>query len=100
MQADILSELPPQPIAILGMNEAGQESGNPVICVGRTIPWLQDSQDVNVWHERWSPTYRDVVILDEKNVKIGVFNLTVNDLQAPANYDSLKSMLLRAAGSD
>lgn len=84
-------------IRILGVNEAGQESGNAVIVNGRTIPWLQDTPAENVWSD-WDVTYRDVIILDADNEVVAVYNLTENDLTQPANYEVLKNMLLDAAG--
>jgi hypothetical protein len=42
-------------------------------------------------------TWRDVVILDAQNRRVGVYNLTQHNLQTPANYDSLKAMILEEA---
>lgn len=42
-------------------------------------------------------TYRDVIILDETNTQVDVFNLTDNDLGNPDNYATLKAKL-KAAG--
>ena len=33
---------------ILGVNAAGQEAGNALMCDGRTLPWLQDTQAADV----------------------------------------------------
>jgi hypothetical protein len=99
MQTELGALPAPTPILILGVNEAGQESGNPAMCNGRTIPWLQDTPEVNVWHARWNPTFRDVVILDRENLRIAAFNLTEHDLNLPANYDLLKTLLIEAAGA-
>lgn len=43
-------------------------------------------------------TYRDVVVLDSGNRVAAVYNLTEHDLSVPANYDSLKALLVRVAG--
>ena len=83
-------------IRILGVNGIGHESGNAVNCDGKTLPWLQDFPAVDVW-TAWAVTYRDVIILDEDNVVVGVYNLTTNDLGVPANYDVLRSMMISAA---
>ena len=64
--------------------------------MGRTIPYLQDPDD-GTWN-RWAVTYRDVVILDAQNRKVGVFNLTEHDLQQPEEYAALKALLLSLAG--
>jgi len=75
----------------------GQEAGNAGVSMGRTTPWLQEVAGTpSVWTD-WMVAYRDVVILDENNVRIGVFNLTVNDLGQPQNYAALKQLLLNAA---
>ena len=83
-------------IQILGVNYPGLESGNSVICDGHVLPWLQDSTQVNAWG-KWNATFRDVVILDARNVRINAYNLTVHDLGITGNYDELKQILLTAA---
>jgi hypothetical protein len=97
MQGEIDSVNTAHPIRILGINEAGQESGNSLIVSGRTIPWLQDTDSEHVWSD-WKVTYRDVVVLDPENRVAAVYNLTEHDLSVPANYDSLKALLVRVAG--
>lgn len=59
------------------------------------LPILQDTAADDVWG-KWVVTYRDVVVLDRENKRIAVFNLTVNDLGVPANYQAL-DMILRDA---
>ena len=88
--------VPTPGIHILGVNQVGQESGNTLACDGRDIPWLQETLTELVWVP-WAVTYRDVVILDGENKKVGVFNLTTGDLGIPAHYDSLRALLLNAA---
>ena len=58
----------------------------------QTIPLLQDTTTANVWG-LWAVTYRDVVILDAQNRKVGVYNLTEHDLSVEANRNTLKSLL-------
>lgn len=83
-------------IRILGVNSVGSEAGNDATCNGRDIPWLQDTAQEHVWSQ-WQVTYRDVVILDENNVPVDVYNLSPpNDLAIQANYDELKNRLLAA----
>ncbi|MDP6530067.1 MAG: hypothetical protein QF819_09500 [Gemmatimonadota bacterium] len=84
-------------IALVGVNRMDSAGGNEEICNGRDLPWLQDVADQNVWGV-WSVTYRDVVVLDEENVPVAVFNLTTGDLGNPAHYDSLKALLWAVAG--
>ena len=101
MQAEIGLAVPPGAggaIRILGVNEAGQESGNPLVVQGCSIPWLQDSIAEHVWGGKWPVAYRDVVVLDDQNRRLAVFNLTTHDLGEPANYAYLRD-LLRAAAS-
>ena len=85
-------------VRILGVNGIGEESGNAAVCVGRSIPWLQDEAAVDVYTS-WAVTYRDVIILDAENKVAGIYNLTSNDLGVSANYDALKAMLIHAASS-
>ena len=84
-------------VNILGVNAAGQESEDSLMTTGRTLPWLDDNAQSNVWGS-WNVTWRDVVMLNSRNEKIAVYNLTEHDLAVPANYDSLKAMLLRYTG--
>jgi len=79
-------------VRILGVNEAGLEAGNAAIVYQRTIPWLQDTFDADVWNA-WEVNWRDVVILDGDNVPVATFNLSIYDLAVAANYDSLKTLL-------
>lgn len=84
-------------VQILGVNAIGREAGNEAITAGRILPWLQDSLAIGAW-DLWAVNYRDVVILDGRNVPVAVFNLTTHDLGVPANFDSLE-FLIREAGS-
>lgn len=85
------------PIHILGVNEAGQDSDNDIICDGRDLPWLQDVADsANVWSS-WSVIYRDVVILDRESQRIRAYNLSSHDLGDDADYETLKQLLRDAA---
>jgi hypothetical protein len=97
MQDELLAENPGTIIRLLGCNQIGADSGVPSMTTGRTIPLTQDNSTENVWVE-WMVTYRDVVILDVDNFKVGVYNLTTHDLADPVNYAELKAMLKAAAG--
>ena len=81
------------PVQIVGVNEAGYESGNASITLGRDLPWLQDTTTVNAWG-LWQVNYRDVVIVDPNNVYVDTFNLTTNPISDPAQYDTLKQLLI------
>ena len=99
MQGEIDTQLggdPGSKVQILGVNETGHESGNATITTGRTLPWLQDTMDQQVW-KSWAVTYRDVVVLDAENRPIAVYNVTTTPLSTPDNYAALKQILLDAA---
>jgi hypothetical protein len=95
MQQEIDAQAPARDVRLLGVNSVGAEGGNPAMTDGRTLPWLQDVPAQDVW-TLWDVTWRDVVILDEDNQVVGVYNLTDHDLSLPANYDELKAMLVQA----
>lgn len=86
----------PPDVRILGVNQVGQESANALMCEGRDLPWLQETLDEQVWNT-WDVRYRDVIILDGENRWVATFNLTDYDLMEPANFDSLKTLLLETA---
>ena len=96
MQKELDAESLPVEIHILGVNGIGLESGNPTITAGRTLPWLQDVQEQNVWMS-WNVVWRDVWILDTNNVPIGIYNLTEHNLSDPVQYAELKTILEMAA---
>ena len=101
MQNDLAVNYPDLDIQILGVNELGNEAGNASVTAGRNIPWLQDVDEDHegrsyAWTS-WDVTYRDVVILDATNTRVGVFNVTSQSLQVPGNYNTLRQMLIDAA---
>jgi len=57
---------------------------------------LQDVEAVNLW-DTWAVTYRDVIIVGPDGKKIGVYNLTANNLNNDTPYAELKDMLIEAA---
>ncbi len=96
MQTEINGIATRVPIRIYGVNQVGLEIGNSTITAARTLPWLQEGAMVDVW-TLWGVTYRDVVILDTRNYRVDVYNLTANDLGVPANYAALRDLLLSHA---
>ena len=96
MQAEVDSQTTSRAIQILGVNDAGLESGNDAMIAGQTLPWLQPASGQDVWTP-WQVEYRDVIILGPDNERLGVFNLTLNDLSDPAKFAALKNQLLEAA---
>ncbi len=102
LQDDLERNFPSSDIAILGVNEHGQQSANDVITAKSDVPWLQDVDDnqnnvSDVWYDRWQITYRDVWLVDEANELASVFNLTSHDLANPANYNALRQMVVETA---
>lgn len=98
MQQELAGEGLPLVVQILGINPAGQESGNPQICAGRDLPWLQESasDSVSAWGA-WGIVYRDVLILDPENEKVTAYNLTTHDLADSANFAALEALIRDAA---
>lgn len=101
MQKDLESSHPELEVSILGVNERGQELGNRPTTEGRDIPWLQDLDSdgdgrSDAWYS-WQVEWRDVIIVDQNNVRVGVFNLTTHDLAVTENYDTLRQMFIDAA---
>lgn len=94
MQTELEREAPGA-IVLLSVNAAGFEAGNADFVMGKTTPLLQDTQAVNAWNS-WQVTWRDVVVLDAQGRRRDVFNLTTNDLAVPANFATLKAILLDA----
>jgi len=102
MVDELAVEFPELAIQILGVNEAGFESGNQnIVDDGRTLPWLQDvdldaDENSDNW-TAWGVNYRDVIIADGTNWPVAVFNVTDNNLQEKASYDALKELLRETA---
>ena len=67
-------------------------NANGAITTCRTIGLLQDTIEVDLLG-LWTPTYRDVIVLDEDGNYSAVYNLTENDLFDPENYEALKELL-------
>lgn len=102
MQHDLDDNYPLLNIDLLGVNEHNQAFANASVTAGRTLPWLQDTDAdadnlSDVWTESWAVQWRDVVILNGANEKVGVYNLSNHNLATPAAYNELRGMLLDAA---
>jgi hypothetical protein len=82
---------------IFGVNGIGYEAGNATVTTGRTAPWLQPTDPATDPWTAWGVAYRDVVILDEQNFPVATYNLTVNDLSNPANFDALEALIVQYA---
>lgn len=103
LQAELEASYPILDIQIVGINEAGgYDVANDQMTSGRSLPWLQDvdndgNQVSDVWYDSWDVTYRDVVIVNGQSEMVDVYNLTVNDLQQPADYAAMRDKLIDAA---
>ena len=102
MQQELQATYPILRIRLLGINEPNQEAGNAGTTNGRDIPWLQDvdtnaNSKADAAMDLWQMTFRDLVILDGQNQKVGVYNLSQHDLANSDNYGTLKQMLIDAA---
>ena len=88
------------PVTIIGINEDGHQvddyNAPSAFCDDRDLPFLEEN-DEDIW-KAWLVRYRDVVVLDENNEVIGVFNLTDNDLSEADNFETLRDGLVTAAG--
>ncbi len=96
MQGEFDTQYPDLAIELLGINETGFESANDTVSEGRDIPWLQDTSATD-WWGTWTPTYRDVLILDGEGELAGVFNLTDKPITEDANYVELKALIVEIA---
>jgi hypothetical protein len=96
MMTELSGEEAQVDIHILGVNRRGSEAGNPGMTAGRSLPWVQDDAETLVWG-LWNVAWRDLVILDARNVRLSVYNLTEHRLSKAENYDALKAILLSAA---
>ncbi|MCC7291407.1 MAG: hypothetical protein IT449_05010 [Phycisphaerales bacterium] len=99
MQAELDAADTLRPIHILGINEVGLESGNEGMMAGRVLPWLQATEDADVW-ATWEVEFRDVVILDPDNHRETAYNLTEHDLSNAENYEALKNLLIDLANRE
>ena len=98
LQSELDESHPEISISILGINQFSKASGNAVMTMGRDLPWLQDTEEQDVW-VTWGVGFRDVIIVDAQGVYYATYNLTTNDLADADNVAALRALLLEAAGS-
>lgn len=84
------------PVLIAGINEVGQEEYNTFITAAVSLPWLQDTVDVDAWGA-WAVEWRDLFVLDLGGAPTLRINLTDHDLQDPAELDALRAAVELAA---
>jgi hypothetical protein len=102
MQRELQATHPLLPIQLMGINEPSQEAGNESTTNGRDIPWLQDVDTnsngrADAAMDLWNMAFRDVIILDGGNQKVGTYNLNQHNLVDSDNYATLKQMLIDTA---
>ena len=79
-------------VQILGVNAVGYEDSISDITEGNTLPLLQDTEPVDAWGA-WYADWRDLVIIDESNAWVGLFNLTTHDLADASNLTDVREMV-------
>ena len=103
MQLELDALDTPTPIRIIGVNQDGHQIDDydaaGKFCDGRDLVFLEENAGDGVW-ALWKVTNRDVIVLDENNEVVDVYNLTDNTLGEMANYEALKDILIAAAGGD
>lgn len=102
MQRELQATYPLLHVQLMGINEPNQDPGNATTTNGRDIPWLQDvdansNGRADAAMDLWNMSFRDVVILDGANQKVGTYNLNQHNLTNSDNYNTLKQMLIDTA---
>ena len=87
-------------VVIIGIsNQNHSKSQIPKMVDGRTLPWIHDNLDQDVWN-KWDVRLRDLYILNEEGALYGRINLTEFDpdrsINDGANYNELKQLILNA----
>ena len=96
MADEIHASVTELPVEILGVNRKDAAGANDVATAGREIPWIQDTDEADVW-TALGISYRDVVVLDATGGIAGVYNLTAHDLGNPDYFATLKQMIVDAS---
>lgn len=81
--------------SIVGVNRKNAAGANDLI-VDRSLPWIQDTDEDDVWAD-WGVGYRDVWVMDGAGNHVGTYNLTHNDLGDSNNRSVLLNMILASA---
>lgn len=92
LKADLDDEYGEDSVQILGVNAVGYEDSISDITEGNTLPLLQDTEPVDAWGA-WYADWRDLVIIDESNAWVGLFNLTTHDLADASNLTDVREMV-------
>jgi len=93
IQADLDANHASLGIEILGINIIGGENGNSFLTSLVALPWLQDDSSTEV-ADLWSAAQRGLVILDEENLPIQRYDLSVHDVCQSAEASALLNLLV------
>src|SRR5262245_10613223 len=96
MLSRIRAAKPDRNVEILGINGASYAGFNSLVTFERTLPWLQDTRQDNVWG-KWDVRWRDVRIIDSQGQLQAVYNLTDYDLSNSKNFADLMQLFLDTA---
>ena len=108
MQTELQTDHPDLNISILSINLKGAEAGVDVFTEEHALPMVQDTELSAIWlnwgelctieeHDAESKHWRDLFILNKQNQVLKVYNLTLNNLGTPENYEELKQKFIQAA---
>lgn len=84
-----------RPIQIIGVNGIDKDTKESFL-LERDLPWLLDTRSENVW-ATWNVAYRDLLILDDENKPVAVFNLTELNLSDTDLYEQVKQTFVDLA---
>lgn len=98
MQTDLVA-LTPIYVQIVGVNAAGNESGDSFMTTGVSIPWLQDTAADGVW-TKWQAQAGSVYVLDSVQQVSWVDDLIRSDLTSDANYATLRDFIYSLISSE
>ena len=96
MLAEMKESAPALNIEFIGINRSDQEASNRLVTSERSLPWVQDSPNINQWAS-WNAVWRDVRIVNSKSELVGVYNLTLNNLSVEENRSTLSRMIMEHA---
>jgi len=97
MQGDVDALDTPVPITLIGINQVGYESGNDTITSDVDLPWLQDTQQADVFGA-WPPArIRELKIVGRDGQVAATFDLNQDDPVDEQAYQRVLDALVQAA---
>lgn len=99
MQEELNNERPELNIKLLTINKIGgwdPETSTEKIAEAGNLAMVQDSEELMIW-DSWGGEWRDVAIVNRNNQLIEYYNLTLNNLGTPENFEELKQKFIAAA---